>query len=51
MLAKNNVLLFYVLLIAPVSIALFLYGFFPIAHHENVVASQLDVPGYVGDVK
>ncbi|XP_012230404.2 GPI ethanolamine phosphate transferase 2 [Linepithema humile] len=50
MLAKNNVLLFYVLLIALISIALFLYGFFPIAHHGDAVASQLDVPGYVGDV-
>ncbi|KAM0728286.1 GPI ethanolamine phosphate transferase 2 [Formica fusca] len=46
----NNVLLFYVTLIAPISIVLFLYGFFPIAHHGDAVASRSDIPNYIGNV-
>ncbi|GAB1868560.1 GPI ethanolamine phosphate transferase 2 [Camponotus japonicus] len=46
----NNVLLFYVTLIAPISIILFLYGFFPIAHHGDTIASRSDVPNYIGNV-
>jgi len=47
----HNLLLFYVLLIVPISIVLFLHGFFPVAHHADVVASQSDVPEYVGDLR
>lgn len=47
----NNVLLFYVTLIAPISIVLFLYGFFPIAHHGDAVASRSDIPNYIGNVR
>ncbi|KAL6424028.1 hypothetical protein ACFW04_009733 [Cataglyphis niger] len=46
----NNVLLFYVTLIAPISIVLFLYGFFPIAHHGDAIASRSDIPNYIGNV-
>lgn len=47
----KNILLFYVLLVAPISIALFLYGFFPIAHYGNGIATQLDIPKHVGNVR
>ncbi|CAL1678430.1 unnamed protein product [Lasius platythorax] len=47
---KYNVLLFYMILIAPISIVLFLYGFFPIAHHGDAIASRSDVPEYIGNV-
>ncbi|XP_011337922.2 GPI ethanolamine phosphate transferase 2 isoform X2 [Ooceraea biroi] len=46
----NNLLLFYVLLVTPISITLFLYGFFPIAHYGNAIATQLDIPQHVGNV-
>ncbi|XP_071565902.1 GPI ethanolamine phosphate transferase 2 isoform X1 [Temnothorax nylanderi] len=47
---KYNLLLFYVLLVAPISIALFLHGFFPVAHHTDAIASRSDVPEYVGNL-
>jgi hypothetical protein len=47
----NNILLFYLLLTAPISIALFLYGFFPIAHYGNAIATQMDIPEHVGNVR
>ncbi|XP_011699289.1 PREDICTED: GPI ethanolamine phosphate transferase 2 isoform X2 [Wasmannia auropunctata] len=50
----HNLLLLYVLLVAPISIALFLYGFFPVAHHadtNDTIASESDIPDYVGDVR
>lgn len=47
----SNVLLLYVLLIAPISIALFLYGFFPIIYHGDAIATQEDIPRHVGNVR
>ncbi|XP_029176896.1 GPI ethanolamine phosphate transferase 2 [Nylanderia fulva] len=47
---KYNLLLFYVILIAPISIILFLYGFFPIASHDDAIASRLDIPNRIGNV-
>lgn len=47
----NDLLLFYILLIAPISIALFLYGFFPAGYHADTIASRKDIPQYVENVR
>ncbi|XP_014471652.1 PREDICTED: GPI ethanolamine phosphate transferase 2 [Dinoponera quadriceps] len=47
----NDLLLFYILLIAPISIALFLYGFFPTAHHSDTIATRKDIPQHVENVR
>ncbi|XP_011630647.1 GPI ethanolamine phosphate transferase 2 isoform X1 [Pogonomyrmex barbatus] len=46
----QNWILLYILLTAPFSIVLFLYGFFPIVYHADAIASQSDVPDHVGDL-
>ncbi|XP_032688057.1 GPI ethanolamine phosphate transferase 2 [Odontomachus brunneus] len=47
----SDLLLFYILLIAPISIALFLYGFFPAAHHVDKIATRKDIPQHVENVR
>ncbi|XP_076764816.1 GPI ethanolamine phosphate transferase 2, catalytic subunit-like [Xylocopa sonorina] len=41
---KNTITLFYVALIGPFSISLFLYGFFPLVNLDNSVSTQDDIP-------
>ncbi|XP_015438915.1 PREDICTED: GPI ethanolamine phosphate transferase 2 [Dufourea novaeangliae] len=45
------VVLFYVLFIAPLSIVLFLYGFFPLINYDNTIATENDIPTFIENVR
>ncbi|XP_011140868.1 GPI ethanolamine phosphate transferase 2 [Harpegnathos saltator] len=47
----NDFLLVYVLLIAPISIALYLYGFFPTVNYGDKIATRKDIPQHVENVR
>ncbi|XP_076680624.1 GPI ethanolamine phosphate transferase 2, catalytic subunit-like isoform X3 [Andrena cerasifolii] len=48
---KNIAILFYVLLIGPLSITLFLYGFFPLINYDNTIATENDIPKFIENVR
>ncbi|XP_043527407.1 GPI ethanolamine phosphate transferase 2 isoform X3 [Frieseomelitta varia] len=48
---KNIIILSYIVFIAPLSIALFLYGFFPLMHCDNTIATQDDIPKFIENTR
>ncbi|XP_017882282.1 GPI ethanolamine phosphate transferase 2 [Ceratina calcarata] len=48
---KNTFILFYVLFIGPSSIALFLYGFFPLVNYDNSISTKDDIPKFIENVR
>nr|XP_033336582.1 GPI ethanolamine phosphate transferase 2 isoform X1 [Megalopta genalis] len=48
---KSIVILFYILIIGPLSTVLFLYGFFPLTNYSNTVATDNDIPKFVENVR
>ncbi|KAF7413550.1 hypothetical protein HZH68_002039 [Vespula germanica] len=47
----KNIRLIYTLIIGTFSIALFIYGFFPIVHYDNTIASINDIPQFIDNVR
>ncbi|CAD1478308.1 unnamed protein product, partial [Heterotrigona itama] len=48
---KNIITLSYIVFIGPLSIALFLYGFFPLMHCDNTIATQDDIPKFIENTR
>ncbi|XP_076621223.1 phosphatidylinositol glycan anchor biosynthesis class G isoform X3 [Colletes latitarsis] len=48
---KNIIILFYILFIGPLSMALFLYGFFPLINYDNTIATENDIPKFIENVR
>ncbi|CAL7933068.1 unnamed protein product [Xylocopa violacea] len=48
---KNTVILLYAVLIGPLSIALFLYGFFPLVNYDNGVATRDSIPTVIENTR
>ena len=48
---KNIIILSYIIFIAPLSIALFLYGFFPLMYCDNTIATQDDIPKFIENTR
>ncbi|CAK9834102.1 GPI ethanolamine phosphate transferase 2 [Anthophora retusa] len=48
---KNITVLLYIIFIGPLSIALFLYGFFPLVNYDNTKATQDNVPQFIENVR
>nr|XP_034180311.1 GPI ethanolamine phosphate transferase 2 [Osmia lignaria] len=48
---RNSIILVYVVFIGPLSISLFLYGFFPLINHDNTVATQNNIPKFIENVR
>ncbi|KAF7407296.1 hypothetical protein HZH66_001833 [Vespula vulgaris] len=47
----KNIRFIYTLIIGTFSIALFIYGFFPIVHYDNTIASINDIPQFIDNVR
>ncbi|XP_076292215.1 phosphatidylinositol glycan anchor biosynthesis class G isoform X1 [Lasioglossum baleicum] len=48
---KSIITLLYILIIGFLSIALFLYGFFPLVNYDNTIATEKDIPKFVENVR
>ncbi|XP_031837371.2 phosphatidylinositol glycan anchor biosynthesis class G isoform X1 [Nomia melanderi] len=48
---QSIITLFYILIIGPSSIVLFLYGFFPLTNYDNTIATENDIPKYIENVR
>ncbi|XP_076172790.1 phosphatidylinositol glycan anchor biosynthesis class G isoform X2 [Ptiloglossa arizonensis] len=48
---KTIIILFYVIFVGPLSIALFLYGFFPLINYDNTIATENNIPKFVENVR
>ncbi|OAD62584.1 GPI ethanolamine phosphate transferase 2 [Eufriesea mexicana] len=48
---KNILILLYIVFIGPLSIALFLYGFFPLVHYDNTIATQDNIPKFIKNAR
>ncbi|XP_078036093.1 phosphatidylinositol glycan anchor biosynthesis class G [Augochlora pura] len=48
---KSIVVLFYILIIGPLSTVLFLSGFFPLTNYSNTIATDNDIPKFVENVR
>ncbi|KOX71550.1 GPI ethanolamine phosphate transferase 2 [Melipona quadrifasciata] len=48
---KNIIMLSYIVFIGPLSIALFLYGFFPLMYCDNTIATQGDIPKFIENTR
>lgn len=47
----KNIGSIYTLIVGTFSTALFIYGFFPIVHYDNTIASINDIPQFVDNVR
>ncbi|XP_014607226.1 PREDICTED: GPI ethanolamine phosphate transferase 2 [Polistes canadensis] len=47
----KNIRLIYTIIVGTFSIVLFIYGFFPIIHYDNTIASINDIPQFIDDEK
>lgn len=47
----KNIGSIYTLIVGTFSTALFIYGFFPIVHYDNTIASINDIPQFVNNVR
>nr|XP_012144892.1 PREDICTED: GPI ethanolamine phosphate transferase 2 isoform X1 [Megachile rotundata] len=48
---RNIIILVYIVFIGPLSVALFLYGFFPLINYDNTIATHNNVPKFIENVR
>ncbi|XP_053996555.1 GPI ethanolamine phosphate transferase 2 isoform X1 [Hylaeus anthracinus] len=48
---KDIVILLYIIFIGPLSISLFLYGFFPLIKYDSTIATENDIPQFIDNVR
>lgn len=48
---RNIVILLYIIFVGFLSIALFLYGFFPLMYYDNTIATQDNIPEFIENTR
>lgn len=48
---RNIIILLYIIFVGFLSIALFLYGFFPLMYYDNTIATQDNIPEFIENTR